>query len=91
MAIRSVEIICLPCSKCSQLKTVIANIIKTIEMQSKTKILFDMRITPNLQNITNYGLSPAQTPVLLINGIVECAGSVDQGVVKSKLISAHHS
>ncbi len=91
MPIRSVEIICLPCNKCSQLKTVVTNIIKSLEERSKNKIVYDLRVTASLTNIANYGLSPAQTPVLLINGVVECAGNAEQGIVKAKLTAAHHS
>jgi len=70
---------------------VITNIIKTLEEKSKNKIIYDLRVTSSLTNIANYGLSPAQTPVLLINGVVECAGNIDQGIVKAKLTAAHHS
>lgn len=90
MPIRTIEIICLPCNKCNQLKTIVNNVIKALEIESKNKIIYNLRITANLQNIANYGLSPAQTPVFLINGIVECAGSVDQGVIKSKLTAVHY-
>lgn len=91
MPIRTIEIICLPCNKCSQLKTIVSNVIKALELKNKKNIIYNLRVTANLQNIADYGISPAQTPVLLINGVVECAGSVDQGVVKSKLTTAHYS
>lgn len=93
MAIRSVEIICLPCAKCEQLRNMIVSTIKNIELQSqgKIKIMYDLRITHSLQSVTNYGLSPAQTPILLINGVVEAAGRIDHGIVRNKLIQYHKS
>lgn len=91
MPIRSVEIVCLPCNKCNQLKVLVTNLIKSLEEKGRNKIIYDLRVTSSLQNIANYGLSPAQTPVLLINGVVECAGSVDQSIIKAKLTSAHRS
>ncbi len=91
MAIRTIEIICLPCGKCEQLKAMVINTIKSIELQGKTKIMYDLRITQSLLNVTNYGLSPAQTPVLLINGVVEAAGKIDQGVIRHKLVTIQKS
>lgn len=91
MAIRSVEIICLPCAKCDQLKTMIINTIKNIEIQGKAKIVYDFKITPNLRDVSKYGLNPSQTPILVVNGTVESAGKIDLIALKNKLSMLHRS
>lgn len=85
MAIRSVEIICLPCAKCDQLKNMIINTIKNIELTGKVKIVYDFKITPSLRDVSRYGLNPSQTPILIVNGTVESAGRVDIIALKNKL------
>jgi hypothetical protein len=46
--IKSIEIICIPCNKCERLKTDIAEIIKTIELQNKIKIYYEFKHIPPL-------------------------------------------
>ena len=89
MAIRTIEIMCIPCSKCAQLETEIRRIIQHIEQVNNIKIPYTFRHTTNLQYISNYALQPSQTPVVIINGCVESAGNVIPTLLKMKLESIH--
>lgn len=85
MPIKTIEIICLPCPKCSPLREKITTLIKTMEMQNKVKIVYEFKTTPNLREIGKYSLSPSQAPVLLINGNVEFAGKIDMNALRLRL------
>ena len=89
MSIKSIEIICLPCFKCEQLKNKIPELIKAIEIQNKTKISYEFKHTPDLRGISRYSLNPSQTPAIIINGNVELAGQIEPAVLKKKLESMH--
>ena len=89
MPINSIEVICIPCPKCERVKRMITEIIQAIETQNKTKIFYDFRHTPNLQEISKYSLNPSQTPAIIINGHAELAGQVEQLVLKNKLEALH--
>lgn len=89
MPIQSIEVICLPCPKCETLEPKIRGVIKSIEAINKVKIPFEFKRTTSLRDISKYSLSPAQTPVILVNGNVEFAGRFDLILVRSRLESIH--
>lgn len=85
MSINSIEVICLPCPKCQNLELKIRDMIKNIEAMLKRKIVYELKLTRTLKDITNYSLNPSQTPAVLINGEVEFAGKVDFILLRRKL------
>lgn len=85
MPIKSVEIICIPCPKCEQLKKVVSDIIRDIGLRNKIKIVYDFKFIANTRDVSKYGLNPSQTPVLIVNGNVEGAGRIDNIALKNKL------
>lgn len=85
MAIRTIEIMCIPCVKCDRVKKMIMNIITMIEQQNKTKIVYNFTHTPHIRDISKFGLNPSQTPAVIINGQVEVSGQVEQKVLKNRL------
>ncbi|HAJ56423.1 MAG TPA: hypothetical protein DCL35_01490 [Candidatus Omnitrophica bacterium] len=85
MPIKTVEMICLPCNKCEGVEVKVREMIRNIEMINRIKILFEFKHTKTLQDITRYSLNPSQTPAILINGNVECAGKVDFILFKRRL------
>lgn len=89
MPIKTIEIICIPCPKCDQVKKIITETIQEIENQNKIKILYEFRHTPNLQEANKYSVNIAKAPIIVINGRVEIAGQVTPEIVKSKLINIH--
>lgn len=89
MSIKSIEIICLPCKKCEGLEVKIREMVKNIEMINKIKIPFEFKHTTNLLTISQYSLNPSQTPVIIINGIVEFAGKFDPILTKLRLEALH--
>ena len=89
MPIRTIEVICIPCEKCEPLRTVIFEMIKNIERESNTKILYEFKITPHLRDIGKYSINAAQTPAVVINGNVELAGRFDLGLLETKLKVIH--
>ena len=91
MPIKSIEIICLPCQKCAGLEARIREMIKTLEMVNKIKIPFEFKHTIKLTGISQYSLNPSQTPAIVINGVVEFAGRVDQMVLKRRLEAINRS
>ena len=92
MALRTIEIICLPCPKCENLRTIIHNMIKSIETEHKIKVPpFEIKHTQNLQNLNTYSLNPAQLPAIIINGNLEIAGKIDPAVLKIKIEAIRQS
>jgi len=91
MPIQSVEIICIPCSKCANLEQKIRDIVKTIAITNKAKIVFEVKTTIKLTNLSNYSLNSSQTPAILINGNVEIAGRVDLILLKRRLTAIQGS
>lgn len=87
MPIKSIEIICRPCAKCDQMKVKILEAIKNIELQSKRKIIYEFKHTPDFREIGKYSISPSQAPAVIVNGNLEFAGSAEMGVIKMKLES----
>jgi hypothetical protein len=85
MPIKSIEVICIPCPKCTPLKPKIDEIIRGIEMRNKIKIIYEFKQTPNLAEISKYALNPSQTPAVIINGNVEIAGQVNMLILKNRL------
>ena len=89
MAIKSIEVICLPCQKCAGLEAEIREMIKSIEMINKIKIPFVFKHTTTLLTIFQYSLNPSQTPAIIINGIVEFAGKFDLILMRRRLEAIH--
>jgi len=87
MPIRSIEVICIPCDKCERAKRTIMDVIKGIEIQKKTKIVYDFRHNPSLQGLDKYSINASQAPAILINGTLEFAGRVDAGALRAKLLA----
>lgn len=87
MSIKTIEIICVPCDKCERAKRLISNTIKDIEIQNKTKILYEFKHTPTLQNLAQYSINASQTPAIVVNGTVELSGRFDSVALKNKLLS----
>jgi len=91
MAIRSIEIVCIPCQKCDRVKRMITDIIHMLEMENKTKIIYSFTHTPHLRDVSKYGVNPSQAPIVLINGQVEISGIVEQKIIKGKLTALYKS
>lgn len=89
MPIKSIEIICIPCSQCEKLRKNIEEIIKGIELQNKTKIFYEFKHTPHLRDISKYSLNPSQAPAVIVNGNVEMAGNIERLALKRKLEAMH--
>ena len=85
MTIQSVEVICIPCPKCEGLEQKIRSMIDNVGIINKIKIVFEFKHTAKLEVISQYALSPAQTPVILINGQVEMAGKIDPILLRRRL------
>ncbi len=91
MPIKKIEMICLPCKKCEGIEARIRDLIKAIEMANRIKIPFEFVHTKSLKDIGNYSLNAAQTPALLINGVVEFAGRIDVLLLRRRLEAIHKS
>ena len=91
MPIQSIEIICIPCSKCEQIKNIIFQEIKNIELQNKIKMNYSFKHTVDLGDMAKYSVNASQTPIVVINGHVELAGPAAQQFVKNKLEQLHKS
>jgi len=89
MAIRTIEIICIPCPKCDRVKQMIAAAIKQIELQNRIKLTYELKHTPNLSNLANYSVNASQTPAVVINGRLELAGMIEQPALIKKLETIH--
>lgn len=91
MPIRTIEMICIPCDKCTELEKKVRLLVKNMESDFRIKIPFEFKHTTNLRDITKYSLNPSQTPILLINGNVELAGRADFITLKKKMEIAQKS
>ena len=89
MAIQSIEIICIICPKCDQLKKRIIEIIKNMELQNKIKINYEFKHTINLGEISKFSLNPSQLPAVIINGNLEFSGQAEAKALRAKLESIH--
>lgn len=89
MPIKTIEIICLPCSKCDQVKKMITEIIQEIEEQYKIRLTYEFKYTPNLQEANKYSVNIAKTPIVVINGRVELAGQITLETVRTTLMNLH--
>jgi glutaredoxin len=85
--IRTIEIVCNPCDKCERAKRLITETIKNIELENKTKILYEFKHTPTLQGITQYSINASQTPAIIINGNVELSGRFENVALKNRLLA----
>ena len=89
MPIKSIEIMCIPCPKCELVKKIIADTIKVIESQNKVKIVYDLKHTTNLSQVSQYSINASQAPIVIINGNVEFSGKATQDVIKKRLENLH--
>ena len=89
MSINSIEIMCVPCSKCEQMKRLITDAVKQIETQNRIKINYDFKHTPHLRDASQYSVNPSQAPIVLINGSVELSGSATKDLVDRKMLAIH--
>jgi len=89
MAIKNIELICIPCAKCDNLEKVIRDAIASIEIKYRIKIPYGFKHTKTLQNLSDYSVNASQTPAVLINGRVEFAGAVNVTALRTKLESIH--
>jgi len=87
MAIKSIEVICLPCPRCDQLKIKIVEIMKAIEQKNNIKIPYEFKHTPDLASVDRYSVSPSQAPIIVINGAVEFTGYTQLPALRLKLES----
>jgi hypothetical protein len=85
MALKSIEVMCVPCKKCEGLEMKIREMVKNIEATYKTKIPCEYKFTPHLRDIGKFSLNAAQAPIIIVNGIVEFAGRVDFILLRRKL------
>lgn len=91
MAIRTIEIICIPCPKCDMVETKIREAIKNIEQDYKIKIAYEFKHTINLRDISKYNISPSQIPAVVINGALEFAGRIETPIIKRRLDAIHRN
>ena len=89
MAINSIEIICVPCPKCAQLKKGITDIITNMELQNRVKINYEFKHTVNLNEISKFSLNASQLPAVVVNGNLEFSGQSDTKALRAKLESIH--
>ncbi len=91
MSIKTIEVICVPCDKCKGLEARIRQLVKSIEMIHKVKIPFEFKQTTSLRDLAQYSVNPSQTPVVIVNGIVEFAGKLDIILLRHRLEAVHAS
>lgn len=91
MSVRSIEIICIPCNKCSGLEAKIREAIKKIELTYKLKMPFEFKTTPHLRDLARYSLNPSQAPIILVNDKVEFAGKIEPMLLQKRLEAIHRS
>jgi hypothetical protein len=91
MAIKTIEIICIPCAKCDMVETKIREAIKSIEQDNKIKIAYEFKRTINLRDISKYNISPSQAPAVIINGALEFAGRIETSIIKRRLEAIHRN
>ncbi len=89
MAIKSIEVICLPCPRCEFIIRKLNEAIRSLEYSYKIKIKYEFKHTKNIRNIEKYSVNASQTPVVLINGSVEFAGRIEAATIIPKLDSIH--
>ena len=89
MAIQSIEIICTPCHKCDNLKKMIIEIIKDMELQNRIKISYEFKHTTSLKEISRFSLNASQLPAVIINGNLEFSGQPGAMALRTKLNSLH--
>ena len=91
MPLQTIEIICVPCLKCDGLEQKIRGMVDNIGVLSKIKISYEFKHTKKLDTISQYALTPAQMPVILVNGQVEMAGRIDSMLLRKKLETLQRS
>jgi len=89
MPIKTIEIICMSCPKCEQLKAKIKEAVEAIEVKNRAKITYEFKLTTDLRRISNYSLNPSQLPAVIINGNLEFCGQIDASALRTKLGSIH--
>ncbi|MFH1621807.1 MAG: thioredoxin family protein [Candidatus Omnitrophota bacterium] len=91
MPIKTIEIMCAPCHKCKILKKKILQAVQRVEIKYKIKMSYEFKETPNLQDISKYGLNPSQAPVVIINGKPEFAGNIEITTIPARIEALHKS
>jgi len=74
--IKRIEIICRPCHKCEVLKERIETIIKCLEFKYSMRMKYEFIHYQSIKEISAFGYSIKELPVLLINGEVAFIGHV---------------
>lgn len=89
MSINTVEIMCVPCSKCEQMKKLITDAVKQIETQNKIIITYEFKHTPHLKAASQYSVNPSQAPIVIVNGNVEFSGAANKDLIEKKILAVH--
>jgi hypothetical protein len=71
------------------LEQLLKQMVENIGRLYKITISFEFKHTKDLQNIGKYNVNAAQTPAILINGIVEFAGKFEPEALRKKLETIH--
>jgi hypothetical protein len=89
MAIKTIEIICRPCSRCKRLTEIVKRSIRGLEVQYQTKIIYEFKITTNLVEAAKYSMNISKRPLLIINGHAEGAGNMEPAAVTARIRKIH--
>ncbi len=89
MAIKKIEVICLPCPRCEFIIKKIKEAIRGLEYEYKIPIKYEFVHTTNLKTMVRYSVNASQTPIVLVNDSVEFAGRIEATAIRPKLDSIH--
>lgn len=89
MSIKTIEIICIPCSRCASLIEMIGAAVRLVEKKYKTKIDYEFKFTKNLRGADKYSVNASKKPLLIINGHTEGAGNMKADAVNAKILQIH--
>ena len=88
-AIKSIKIICRPCSFCRELERRLENAISAIEQEYKIKLHYKYHYNTKLKDIEKLSVNMASMPVIVINGRTEFASGhrlPTEKIIKYKLL-----
>jgi hypothetical protein len=88
-AIKTIKIICKPCSFCKELDSRLKNAISKIEQEYKVKISYKHIHSKIITGIEKLSVSAASMPIVLINGKTELAAGrsiPSEKILKNKLL-----
>jgi hypothetical protein len=84
--IKKIEIVCRPCHKCEVLKERIKTIIQALEFKYSIRIKHEFIHYEKIKEISRFGYSIKELPVLFINGEVAFIGHVQgESAIRMKL------